>query len=243
MEFRWMQGFSPNIDPWRRGIYRINAQRLSSIDISLDPPVAHRNLLFRIKGDLASSGKWVDSYSGVSIFCVSRLKFMCHQLEESPSITTHSASARSSTNLNGLSVIVPHYDLPSETPLSVGSALSPASVYSQESWNPNSSLLPPTVDLGPGQHTMAFSPTAQPNNFSPALVRMTPSLTPSSARLKMIISTSKAEEVGVADRVLIGTIQLVDEPKLVVAIRLRIKNTEESLVSPDDIESEEHERD
>lgn len=53
-------------DPWRRGIERPNAKRLS---ISLGPLVAQRSLLFRIKADLAGvgevAGKRLETYEEV----------------------------------------------------------------------------------------------------------------------------------------------------------------------------------
>ena len=59
----------PNNDPWRRGIYRSNAQRFS---ISLAPLVAQR---FRIKTDLAGAGKeGVQSYDEVSTYLVCNSK-------------------------------------------------------------------------------------------------------------------------------------------------------------------------
>jgi hypothetical protein len=53
-------------DPWHRGIYRPNAQRLS---LSLAPLVAQRSLLFRIKADLAGAGPGVQNYDEVR-FCL-----------------------------------------------------------------------------------------------------------------------------------------------------------------------------
>ena len=50
-------------DPWRRGIYRPNAQRLS---ISLVPLVAQRSLLFRLKADLAEAENGAQSHDEVS---------------------------------------------------------------------------------------------------------------------------------------------------------------------------------
>jgi len=62
----------PDNDPWRRGIYRSNAQRLS---ISLAPLVAQRSLLFRVKTDLAGAGKeGVQSYDEVSTYIVCNSK-------------------------------------------------------------------------------------------------------------------------------------------------------------------------
>ena len=62
----------PDDDPWRRGIYRSNAQRLS---ISLAPLVAQRSLLFRVKTDLAGAGKeGVQSYDEVSTYIVCNSK-------------------------------------------------------------------------------------------------------------------------------------------------------------------------
>jgi hypothetical protein len=58
-----MQGFNPDDDPWRRGIYRTNAQRLS---LSLPPPVA-QSLLFRIQADLASTGQDSEVESGSEV--------------------------------------------------------------------------------------------------------------------------------------------------------------------------------
>jgi hypothetical protein len=60
-----MQDYNPDNDPWRRGIYRSSAQRLS---LSLAAPLmAQRSLLFRIKADLADTGKEVETYREVSI--------------------------------------------------------------------------------------------------------------------------------------------------------------------------------
>lgn len=70
--------------------------------------------------------------------------YQLEDLEESPSARIESLNA---TN-NGPLATVPHQGLPP-----VGSALSPISVYSQESWNPNSSVVP-AVDIDPGQHAI-----------------------------------------------------------------------------------------
>ena len=69
-------------------------------------------------------------------------------------------------------------------------------------------------------------------------VRTVPSPPPSIAGLKMVISTSTSrntntvtKEDEVADCVSIGTVQLVDAPKPVVAIRLQIEDSKEGALN------------
>jgi len=84
---------------FRRGIYRPNAQRLS---ISLEPIVAQRSLMFRIKTDLATKTSYAEMTS----------------TDESPALYTL---------VSGCAV------------LTAISAMSSASMYSQDSWKTPSS--------------------------------------------------------------------------------------------------------
>jgi hypothetical protein len=153
------------------------------------------------------------------------IQYQLDDLEESPMSysTTPSASV--------LATNIP------DTSLSIASALSPTSVYSQDSWNPNSSSMQHTENVDTRRHSMMrCSPSVQcevpvsghlDGMFCKRTVRTAPPpspRTPSSARLKMSISTStsgKPYEGNVVDGILIGSVQLVDEPNPVVAIRIQ----------------------
>ncbi len=129
------------------------------------------------------------------------------------------------------------------------SALSSASVYSQESWRrPNSTTFAPAMTVDPRRHAIVFSPSVQWKDF-PSLgsgilnskdcfdrkrlaVPLYTPRTPSSAQLQLSISTAnrkngdsnpEGRNKEVAGDNVVGSIRVFEEPRSVVTIRRRIE--------------------
>jgi len=133
--------------------------------------------------------------------------------------------------------------------LSLASALSSASHYSQESWNPDSSKVIPILSFDRRRHAMAFSPSVNLADFPSledsetfesqgltgamsrgalmSLPLRTPR-TPSSARLKMNITLVESPNLdnrptdSVLGSTVVGSVRVAEEPHPVVAIRRRV---------------------
>jgi len=106
------------------------------LSISLAPLVAQRSLLFRVQTDMAVTTK--TNYGELT------------PTEESPALYTLTPSASAKLMSAALSVL---------------SAMSSASVYSQDSWRPGSAFVP-VVSIDPRRHAIAFSPNMQWSHIS-----------------------------------------------------------------------------
>ncbi|KAF9525408.1 hypothetical protein CPB83DRAFT_859513 [Crepidotus variabilis] len=188
MDSLTMPVLDPENDPWRRGIERPNAKRLS---ISLGPLVAQRSLLFRIKADLAGAGagagRKIESYEELEESEVSPPD-STRLYSYTPGASGNIFSSESIVSLINASQAAPFLPSlrtqdPTEFTLSPSSAVSTASIYSQASWNPVSASISSAKPRDRRRQAVAFSPSLRWDGIPSSASRLPASLMSASMSL------------------------------------------------------------
>ncbi|KAJ3487514.1 hypothetical protein NLJ89_g11707 [Agrocybe chaxingu] len=201
-----------------RGIYRPNAQRLS---ISLMPLVAQRSLLFRVQADMSRCTTYEEACTSSPEEC--RGLYTLTPTASAKLVSAVLTSARFSA---------------------IPSAVSSASVYSQESWKspPTSSKLAPSiaavflpaVTMDPRRQAIVFSPSVQWSDHSESESEHANVSRDQTNRDSDKDSISESSDSGSSERAIKTPPDSSGSPMQMVQVRVQIVGPEDSLIDPDE---------